>query len=158
MRIFNRISLVVPVFILIGCLSETVDISRDPLFGGVIEKEYVTVVDTIPFKFIGKEEGVNVKVPGTTGMPLISELPKSFPFEYHDRQILGVLPAGAQFRIVRITRWKTFEDSGIEYTGVIVSSGPFQGKEMDVTWLAEMTYYPNVQKFNPKYVEPVNGK
>jgi hypothetical protein len=142
----------------IGCISKTTDVSTDPIYKGMIGNEFITKMDTVAFSFPESKGSINLDVFGTTGLPNQKDLPATFPFEYYDRQIHGVLPQGSTFRIVKVSRWKTFEDSGIDYMAVITSKGPFQGKEMEVTWLAEMTYYPNVPKFNPKYVEPVQGK
>lgn len=142
----------------IGCMSKTTDVSTDPIYKGMVGNEFITKTDTVAFSFSESKGHIHLDVFGTTGLPNQKDLPPRLPFEYYDRQILGVLPQGSTFRIVKVTRWKTFEDSGIDYMAVITSDGPFQGKEMEVTWLAEMTFYPNVPKFNPKYVEPVKGE
>lgn len=141
----------------IGCMSKTEDVSTDPIYKEMIGNTFVTKTDTVAFVFSKTKDRIDLDVFGTTGLPNQKDIPTTFPYDYYGRQILGVLSSGNTFRIVKVTRWETFEDSGIDYTAVITSSGPFQGKEMVVTWLAEMTYYPNVPKFNPNYVESVNG-
>lgn len=150
--------LVIPLFCLtFGCSKES-DVTNDPHYANVVGKEFITKVDAVAFSFSDSRNRINLDVPGTSSLPEKGEIKGPFPFDYYGDKILGILPAGTRFRIVGVRRRETFENSSIHYTATILNEGQFKDQVMVVTWLAEMTYYPNVPKFNPKYVEPVKGE
>lgn len=150
-----------PILIVVGFISgacathKITDVSQEPGYKEMLGREFQTNLDVVVFKENRSQKGLYLGLPGSPGIP--SDLPKSFPYDDGGIYIVGVLPAGSTFKITKTIRSESFEMASIHFIAIVSSSGQFQSLEVDPTWLAEGAAYPNVPKFDPKYVQAVGG-
>ncbi len=148
--------------ILSGCTSITgkvTDVSQETGYREMIGKEFKTLQPTALYKLGRREKEVQLEELGRGDVPRLEALEgKEFPYEAGPYAfILGVLPAGSTFRIEKAIYHQSFEISSVRYDAVISSSGPFQGTEVNPTWLAEVVTYPKVPQFEPGLVQEVTA-
>lgn len=144
---------------LFGCtavIDKVTDVSQEAGYRDIIGKEFRVLQEKIIFKTRKTDKEIHLDEPGKTMLPRKEEIPETLPFDYHGVYVLGILPMGSTFRVEKVIYRQSVEQSYVRYKAIITSSGPFQGIEVDPTWLAETVTYPNVPKFDPKYVEQIS--
>jgi hypothetical protein len=123
----------------------------------VVGKEYRTKGDFILFKFKDDSE-IQLAKPGVNGVPYLDEAKgKKLPFEYQGNRVVGVLPAGGQFKVSRVMLVRGPSVSYAYFDAVITVGKGFEGWKIVPSWLGGGGLHP---KFKPELVEevPAAGK
>ena len=114
------------------------DRSGDPLYSGVIGKEYKTKVDLVIFR-TGDTKVIYLEEFGDQFMPKREEIRDRFPYKHkpYGRIILGILPADSVFKVARVQERGHSSATFIHYHAQLLSSEnkEFIGKEIDPTYL-----------------------
>lgn len=140
---------------LVGCATHKwTDVSGEPGYREIVGLEFVTTNDCLLFKHSRQDDHVLLDRPGYGGLPEIKDIPANLPYAYYGQQILGVIPAGSSFKIVRAMRVHSFETEYVIYKASITSSGPFQGMEVDPTSLTDRETVP---QFKAEYVNELKA-
>ena len=134
------------------------DLSSDPRYAKMIGKEYKTKLEFLLFKFADNKKTIILKQVGSSSeVPPAKDMKKAFPFKYYGNTMLGLLPAGSVFKIVRVSLEGAPNNYGVIYRVVITkSSDPkFIGWEIEPTDIADYVLPPDVPQFQIKYVEEI---
>jgi hypothetical protein len=137
-----------------GCVTprtET-DVSNDPAYASVVGKEYRTKGDFILFKFKDDPE-VQLAKPGVSEVPYLDEVKgKKFPFKYQGNTVVGVLPAGSQFKVTRVMLVRGSPMNYAYFNALITVGKGFEGWKIIPSWLGGGGLHP---KFKPELLEEV---
>lgn len=128
------------------------DLSQSPKFAHVMGKELRSKVELVIYHFKGKKNHINIsKIGGNPYLPKASEMKKAFPFRFNEATILGILPKGSEFRVVKAKEEGSTGMSFIHYYVEITKTVDQQwlGKIMDL----ETITVELVPKFETDYVE-----
>ena len=135
---------------LTGCMTVK-DLSSDPKYKEIINKEYQTQADFAVFTFQDNKKEYVLDKFGTQDIPELSKIDK-FPFHYYGNTIYGILPKGTHFNVIKIRFEKTFESSHVFYMAKILD-GPFKGYDINVTFLTDSG---GIRRFLPENAVPVD--
>lgn len=140
-----------------GCTlfaDKVTDVSQEAGYREAVGLVQKLVSPVIVYKLSESEGKTYLDKPGWGDMPALESMKQTFPYkDGSGNLILGILSAGSTFRIEKVLNQQSFEHSSVKFIATITSPGPFQGLEVDPTWLAEVVTYPKVPKFDPTYVE-----
>jgi hypothetical protein len=138
-----------------GCVAprtET-DVSNDPQYSSVVGKEYRTKGDFILFRFHKDDPEIQLAKPGANEVPYLDEVSgKKLPFEYQGNWVVGVLPAGSQFKVTRVMLVQGPPTNYAYYDATITVGKGFEGWKIVPSWLGGGGLHP---KFKPELVEEV---
>ena len=142
-----------------GCVTRTeTDVSNDPAYSSVVGKDYRTKGDFILYRFKKNDPEIQLEEPGVTHVPELKEVAgKKFPFDYEGNLILGVLPAGSQFKVTKVMLVQGPPMNYAYFEAVITVGKSFEGWKIVPSWLGGGGLHP---KFKPELVEeiPAAGK
>jgi hypothetical protein len=147
-------------FLVIGILSlacsaqrtET-DVSSDPNYFSVVGREYKTKADFVLFKFRKNDKEIQLDEPGVSRVPYLEEIAhRKIPFEYQGNWILGVLPAGSQFKVTRVVLVQGSPSNYVFYDAEITVGKGFEGWRIIPSWLSGGGLNP---KMKPELVQDV---
>lgn len=131
-----------------------IDRTQQADFSVIVGKEFKTVVEFLLYRSADSRQIVIGKYGDS--LPKKGEMKDKFPFWFYSAKVLGILPPGSVFKVIRVTEEGNTEFSITRYYAVLVTSENkmFVGKEIDPTSLTESpTEF--VRVFDPKFVEEV---
>ena len=135
-----------------GCIIPR-NMSHKPKYRDLIGKEYRTKRPLYVFRY-----GLGFRGPLHLGHPAaISKLDietVTFPVQYNNKTIYGIIEAGLTFKVTKIYREKNFFVLSFDYRGVLTNS-TLKGKEVKVIRLTDYGSLEHIPRFKPYYVEEV---
>jgi hypothetical protein len=79
-----------------------VDLSQDPEFAHIVGKQFRTKVKLLVYKNSGERNIFIGEIGDAPSLPTQEEMKANFPFRYYNKKILGILPAGSEFKVVKV--------------------------------------------------------
>ena len=143
-----------------GCVvRKETDVSADQRYSFMVGKEYRTKGDFILFKFHKEDQVVQLDEPGVTHVPELKEMAgKKLPFGYDRNWVVGVLPAGSQFKVTRVMLVQGPPMTYIYYEAVITVGKGFEGWKIVPSWLGTNDFLPKFEPNLAEEVKPAVGK
>ena len=146
-------------FLAAGCMGENKDISNLPEYAPSIGKTFRTKVELVVYVDDGTGGKLQIERVGTSiSLPPADKMPKTFPYKYSGAKLLGILPVGSEFKLVKVKE----EGQGFVRSLVEVT------KSADPQWVGRIVYPSGLTgvengkeaTFDSKYVEevPAAGK
>ncbi len=150
MKLLNFPLAVCVVLTLMACGRVNKDLSSDPEFVQVMGKQYRTRVDLAVYRFQG-DKRLEIGPFGRSPLPDQEGIKLSFPMPHDDLIILGILPAGSEFKVIKVKEEGSTGMSFVNYLAKITKSS-------DPRWVGKVVYsalttVELIPQFNPAYVE-----
>lgn len=132
------------------------DLINDPQYSHVVGKQFRIKVETGVYKNYDSKKILRIRQIGDQIFPERDKIKPPFPIEYYGTIILGILPPGSEFKVVKVKEEGSATMSYICYYGEITKSLDAQwvGKVVDVE-LEPKTYGELIPTFEPQYVEEI---
>src|SRR5574344_2092349 len=102
-----------------GCRRVDEDLSQDSVYKHMVGKVYRTKKEFLICYYKDKlpvwgEKKLVIEEIDRSNYPETEEEMKPFPFQYYGRMLLGLVPAGSEFKIVKV---KQAGSTGMNFTG-----------------------------------------
>ncbi|MCX5792621.1 MAG: hypothetical protein NTY45_10495 [Elusimicrobia bacterium] len=136
-----------------GCGGKSDDLSTDPEYAYIMGHVFETT--SVMLIISRGPDSIALEVPGTGGAPELSELPADLPYkDYNGDIVLGVMPAGSRFQVVRVYRgWSTVSGGYISY--VLRMQTPKEYSNWNLSDIGLIDYGVRPGRFKKKLIREV---
>src|SRR5574344_43540 len=163
MKVIKIILAIIFLLSMVGCWRVNEDLSQDSVFKHMVGKVYKTKMELVVYYYkdtisIFQKKKLAIHEIGTSDFPDREQMKTTFPYRYYDRIICGILPAGSEFKIVKIKQEGSTGMNFTRYKVEITKSTDSQwiGKIINASTLTDLgTNEQPVPQFDPKFAEEI---
>lgn len=139
---------------LAGCSRVNEDFSSSSDYAHVMGKHYRIKVDCGVYHYEGDRSISICPLTDRQIFPPVEKIKPPFPIKHYGTVLLGILPAGSEFKVVKVKHEGSTGSSWVHYLARITktSEQKWIGKEV---YLSGITTTEWVPQFKPEYVEQI---
>jgi hypothetical protein len=135
-------------------MAKKIDHTQESKYSFLVGKTFITKTDLVLLQQSDSKQ-ITVDKFGGPETPKREEMKNKFPYRFYASKILGVLPSGSVFKVVKVTEEGTLRFVYYYATLIKSTNNEFVGKNIHVTSLTNVLKDPAV--FEPELVSEVTA-